>query len=96
MKTPLSLTPDQVYARSIFCTLELVRTYLALNNISAHIKHIENEKFQIQWNTTFKMPDDEGGWYWETETNGITNYSWFNMQDALKWVLEQTGGVLDD
>ena len=80
---------DFAYRQTISNTLNLIRHYLDLKGIDGIIKHIKDANFQIIYSTSWKQPDDEGGWHWENDTTGIDNHTWFNYTDALKWVLSQ-------
>ena len=87
---------DFTYRQVINNTLNLVRHYLSLKNISADIRHIKGPEFEIESYHTFRVPTGDGGYYTDTETCAIDTYTWYNYMDALKWVLEQEKETYED
>ena len=69
---------------------EVFLAFIRLKNLDADIKYdYKIHQFIVTWNTTFMMPDDEGGWYWETEVSGRNHYDWKNLEDIIEWILSQ-------
>ncbi len=82
-KVPVSPTVKSI--------LSLVRAYAnEYEELLSITYKPEKEEFFLVWEVEFQQPDDEGGYYWETEISSYHSYKWQSIEEALVWVIQQT------
>ena len=70
--------------------VNIVREYFLLTeqNNTIDYDHI-TKQYRITTMSTYRVPKDDGGWYWETDVAGIDYYDWNTIANVLEWILSQ-------
>ena len=68
----------------------IAREYFIVEEVNATVDYNPNTKqHRVQTLVSFRMPTDDGGYYWEEEIASTMYYDWQTIEDVLLWIKSQ-------